>query len=100
MFRDQPPPQLINFRRGPSLHLNLASRIKDQRLFRFCLFGHRAALRCPFACFLFPFGCAGGGGGGGSAGSPASNRRYFITFLLCSSSVALKKWPPCVLATK
>ena len=38
--------------------------------------------------------------GGGSAGNPASSRRYFTTFLLCCASVALKKWPPSVLATK
>jgi len=98
-IRNEPPAQLVDLSRRPFFDLDLAGGIEDQRLFRFRFFVHRAAPRCGFLYFFLELG-GGGGGGGGSAGSPARSRRYFTTFLLCSASVALKKWPPCVLATK
>src|SRR6266481_6442334 len=99
MFREEPPPQLVDLRRRPLLDLDLPGCLQDQGFLRFQIIRHRALPRCCLVCFFLGLGGAGGGGGG-SAGKPASNRRYFTTFLLCSARVAPKKCPPCVLATK
>src|ERR1700738_1396509 len=77
MFGDEATAQLINFRGRPLLHTDLAGSLQDERFFCVGRFVHRFE-----AC------------------SPARSRRYLITLLLCSASVALKKCPPWVLATK
>src|SRR5260370_15919276 len=100
MLGQEPSAQLVDLRRRPLLHLDLPGGLEDQRLLRFQMIVHRAALRCSFPGFFFRLGRGRCGGGGGSAGRPAISRRYFTTFLLCSASVALKKCPPWVLATK
>src|SRR4029077_13178881 len=113
MLRVQPPAQLIDLRERPFRSADLPCCLKDQIFLRFLRIRHQAVplrgLACAFfllcacvcVCFCVCFSfCGGGGGGGGSAGSPASRRRYFVTFRLCSASVALKKCPPCVFATK
>src|ERR1700686_1485666 len=77
MFGDQAAAQLIDFRGRPLLHADLAGSLQDERFFCVGRVVHRFE-----AC------------------SPARSRRYLITLLLCSASVALKKCPPWVLATK
>jgi len=72
------------------------SRISAFFVFKSSVIG--ALLAVAWRAFFLALG-VGGGGGGGSAGSPASNRRYFTTFCYVRS-VAAKKCPPRVLATK
>src|SRR5258707_15585528 len=88
------------------MRVDLAGGFQDQRFLVLEVLGDCALPRWSFCgwaaglvCRFFALG-GGGGGGGGSAGSPASSLRYFTTFLLCSASVELKKWPPWVFATK
>src|SRR5271165_4343109 len=105
VLRMKPPAQLIDLGERPFRRADFSGGIEDQVFFRFFRISHQAVPLRGLACafFLLWAGvcfCVCGGGGGGSAGSPASRRRYFVTFRLCSSSVALKKCPPCVLATK
>src|SRR5262249_3535092 len=99
VFGDQPSPQLVDFRRSISLRANLSRCFQNQFFFRSQQIAHRLA---PLACRLSAAGFFGGAAGAwaAAAGTPASSRRYFVTLRLCSSSVAEKKCPPSVLATK
>src|ERR1700684_3159923 len=109
MLRDQLAPPLIDLRRRVLLRADLPRRLQDQfflRCLRIAHIAHRPAPRCaPAPVGLGVIGPAGAplSGEGVAALAPPgffNNCRYFVTFLLCSSSDAAKKCPPCVFATK